>query len=105
MFLSQVRVFPDVARRVIRAEVILGNSSGRAGEGKLLLSVEGNGISVKPPPALAALGTTGGVTTMEVPLGKGARLWDEFHPVLYRLSARAEERDGPRGARSRLRFA
>jgi hypothetical protein len=68
----------------------LGNTSGRPGEGKLLVSVEGNGVSVKPPPALTTWGTTGGVTTLEVPLGEGARLWDEFHPALYRLSARIE---------------
>ncbi len=90
VFLSQVRVFPNVVRRAIGAEVILGNTSGKPGEGKLLLSVEGNGVSVKLPPALANWGTTGGVTTLEVPLGEGARLWDEFHPVLYRLSARLE---------------
>ena len=90
VFLSQVRVFPDVARRAVRAEIDLGNTSGKPGEGKLVVSVAGSGVSVKLPPSPVAWGVTGGVTTVEVPLGQGARLWDEFHPVLYRLSARLE---------------
>ena len=88
--LAEVRVFPKVADKSVSIEVRLANASGQAGQGRLTCAIQGPGVSLQPPAVEATWDEHGGGATINVPLGEGAKLWDEFHPVLYTLTVRLE---------------
>ena len=79
VWVEDAQVFPDVARRAALVKVRVGNMTGRAGRGTL----SANGAS-----APVEWGADGGRAQLEVPLGAGAKLWDEFSPALQRLTLR-----------------
>ncbi len=77
VWLDEVRVFTDIARRAVRFEAAIGNRTGRDGEGTLTCR------DVSVPVRWTA---EGGLAQVEVLLGKEAALWDEFNPVLHKLT-------------------
>ena len=79
VWIDDAQVFPDIARKVARVEVRIGNMTGKSGRG----TVSAGGVAVP-----VAWDAAGGHATLEVPLGEDAETWDEFHPVLQRLSLR-----------------
>lgn len=89
VYFDDVQVYPNVAKKSVRVKVALGNAGSKPGKGFLMVSVEGPGVSAPPPAPGAELSwtATGGAAEVEVPLGNGAQTWDEFHPVLYNLTA------------------
>ncbi len=93
VFIEDLQVFPRVAARAVVVKGRLGNVSGVAGRGTVRLTVAavGDGRVAGPPAALAvAWDVAGGSFEAEVALGPEARLWDEFDPALYRLTAALE---------------
>ena len=93
VYVDDVQLYPRVADRSVEVRATVENRTGKPFEGRALLTVEGDGVQ----------------TTAEVPvkgdgeqvridhtlaLGKGAKLWDEFHPELYTLTCRLETSDG-----------
>lgn len=77
VWIDDAQVFPNVAKKSALIKVTLGNATGRPGTGTLTA-----GRATGP----VAWGATGGRGEIEVPLGEGAPLWDEFHPALQRLT-------------------
>jgi hypothetical protein len=88
VWIDDVQVFPNVAKRSAEIRVAIGNLTGRSGAGTL----QAGGVS-------AAVDWTaeGGRSTFEVPL-PGARPWSEFDPALQRLTVSLT---GPDAADSR----
>lgn len=82
VWIDDAQVFPDIARKSVRIRVAIGNATGRAGRG--ILSAGDQGVE-------AAWDGTGGTAELDVPLGGEAKLWDEFDPVLHRLTLRLGE--------------
>jgi hypothetical protein len=89
VWIEDAQVFTDVKRKAALIKVRVGNATGRAGKG----TVTAGGLS-----APVAWGAEGGAAELDVPLGAGARAWDEFSPVLQRLTLRLEG-DGADDAR------
>jgi hypothetical protein len=83
--LDDVQVYPDVTNKSAVIQVRVSSASGQAGQGKLTGSIKGPGVSIDLPSVNVAWENEGGFTTVQAPLGRGAQLWDEFHPNLYRL--------------------
>ncbi len=79
VWIADVRVFSDVAKKSALLRISLGNVTGRASSGTL--SVRAQRITVN-------WDSKGGEAELEVPLGENAELWDEFHPTLHRLEIR-----------------
>jgi hypothetical protein len=79
VWIDDAQVFPDVAKKSARVKAQIGNLTGQAGSGTLTVG------SASAPVTWDA---TGGQAELEVALGEGAQTWDEFHPVLQRLTAR-----------------
>ena len=77
VWIDDAQVFPNVARKSALIKVQVGNMTGKAGRGAL--SVGAASVEV-------AWDEKGGKAELEVLLGKDAELWDEFHPVLQRLT-------------------
>jgi hypothetical protein len=86
VWLDDVQVYPHVAERSIVVKVRLGNSSQLAGVGVLNLEAKGEGISSVQKSADVNWTKDGGAAEIDLPLGKDAALWDEFHPAIHRLT-------------------
>jgi hypothetical protein len=73
VWLRDVQAYPDVGRRSVRLKVRIGNATGKAGEGR----IEAGGQR-----AAIHWNAGGGEAEIEVPLGEGAKPWDEFQPAM-----------------------
>jgi hypothetical protein len=77
VWIEDVQVYPNVASKTARVKVRIGNATGKAGRGTLTIGRQSQPITWDAQGAAAEL---------NVALGKEAKLWDEFHPVLQKLS-------------------
>lgn len=96
VFLDDVQLYPDVARRAVRVVAAIGNRTGAAGVGTLRVwaeSASGEPERLPEKSVTARWTKDGGRIELEYELGREARLWDEFAPNLYRLRI-----EGPGGA-------
>jgi len=73
VWIDDAQVYPDVARRMARVQVHLGNRTGRTGHGTLSLGSSHFPVEWSPQ---------GGTYEREVSVGEGVRPWDEFDPAL-----------------------
>jgi hypothetical protein len=85
VWISDVQAFPNVAEKSVRLRVVVGNITGRPGEGTL----QAGGVSV---PVHWDAG--GGSAELQVPLGADAKTWDEFQPHLHRLDTTLKSPSG-----------
>jgi GH18 family chitinase len=100
VWIGDLQVHPRVASRSALVRGRIGNATGRAGRGTLRLEVAApGGPAVDPKTTEVAWDAVGGVFEIELPLGASAPLWDEFSPVLHRLTATLEAA-GSRDVRS-----
>ena len=79
VWIEEAQVYPDVSRKAALLKVRVGNATGRAGAGRL--SAGGASAPVE-------WNAQGGSAQLDVPLGRGAKTWDEFSPALQRLTLR-----------------
>ncbi len=77
VWIQDAQIFPNVAKKSARIKVQIGNRTGQAGSGKLIAGSANVAVE---------WGAQGGHVELEAPLVKNAQLWDEFHPVLHRLT-------------------
>jgi hypothetical protein len=101
VWLKDIQVVPRVAAKSALVKGSIGNSTGKAGSGKVRLVarlIAAAGESPSPGSANPRAETLevvlpvswdarGGSFAADFALGDSARLWDEFHPNLYRLTA------------------
>jgi hypothetical protein len=88
VWIDQVRVYPDVAKRAVRVVVVTTNATQQPFQGKLTLSFERDGKSNRPPTSRNFNTAAADLTTEdEIELGADAPLWDEFSPVLQTVRA------------------
>lgn len=93
IWLDNLQVFPHVAARSITVKGRLGNDTGRAGRGLVQLSIDplhGHADPLKPVMKQVSWSADGGTFECELPQQGALRTWDEFRPVLYRLTASLE---------------
>jgi hypothetical protein len=77
VWIDDAQVFPNVEKKSALIKVKMGNASGQSGSGVL---------SVKDASVPVSWDANGGKAELEVSLGANAQTWDEFHPVLQRLT-------------------
>jgi hypothetical protein len=90
VWLDDVQVYPDIARKSARVVVKCGNATGAATKGTLTLQVFARKKSVAPAVTKAApveILPDGASVEIDCMLGETIALWDEFDPVLYRVQA------------------
>jgi hypothetical protein len=80
VWLDEVQVYPDVAKKTARVKVRIGNATGTAGSG--VLEVCGRNVPV-------TWGADGGQAEVDVPVD--APPWDEFSPNLTELTVKLGE--------------
>jgi hypothetical protein len=77
VWIEDVEVHPNTARKSARLKARIGNATGQPGTGKLAV-----GEATMP----VSWDASGGNAEIEVPLGANAGFWDEFIPSLHRLA-------------------
>lgn len=93
VWIEDLQVYPRVASRSALIRGRLGNTSGQNGSSRLRLSwrLLGNGEETSRASGSADLdvawGREGGSFASEISLGDQGRLWDEFDPARYQLTA------------------
>jgi len=91
VWIEDVQVYPHVATKSATIKGTLGNATGKAGQGTVTLAIsEVQGKKSHTPRPVATevrWSTESGAFETEIPLGDDARLWDEFSPALYQLTA------------------
>jgi alpha-L-fucosidase len=93
VWIDDAQVFPNVAKKTALIKVQVGNSTGEAGTGTL----SAGGVAMP-----VTWDANGAKAELEVPLGTDAQLWDEFNPVLHRLTLQLRgEPIAPNGADDR----
>ena len=104
VWLDDLHIYPDVARRAVRVTASVGNRTGEAGEAVLRVSAESDEAAPRRLPerrVTVQWSKDGGALEFDYELGRGARLWDEFSPSLYWL--RIDGLGPPRRVRFGLR--
>ena len=90
VWIDDAQVFPNVAKKSVLIKVQVGNMTGKAGRGTLSVGAPARRSPAERDEggksAAVAWDEKGGKAELEVPLGNDAQLWDEFHPVLQRLT-------------------
>ena len=76
VWIDDAQVFPNVEKKSALIKVKIGNASRQSGTGTL---------NVNDATTDVAWDANGGQAEFEISLGKDAKTWDEFHPVLQRL--------------------
>ncbi len=84
VWIEELQAFPNPAARSVEIRGRIGNRTGRPGQAALRLEVAPGGAKAE---LKAEWQSDGGSFQAEIPLGPEARLWDEFHPFLYTISA------------------
>jgi beta-galactosidase len=79
VWIDDAQVFPNIEKKSALIKVQIRNRTGQAGSG--MLTAGSSSIAVQ-------WDAEGGQAELEVRLGGRAQLWDEFHPVLHRLTLR-----------------
>jgi len=87
VWVDDVQVYPDVARRAARIAVRVGNRTGKPVSGSVVLQAQREGH--RPPAVTVRFDDAqhGAAVEADYPLGEAAAAWDEFRPNLYELTA------------------
>lgn len=87
--LSDVEVYPDVDRKLIKVEARIGNLTGSPADGEIQFSVTDETGAATGSPITVPFSAPNGeaVVTSEIPMGDHPKLWDEFSPNLYLLKS------------------
>jgi hypothetical protein len=77
IWIEDVQAFPNAAKKSVRINVTIGNTTGQSGRGTLRVGAKS---------AEVTWDEKGGTAELEVPMGNNVRFWDEFSPYLYDLT-------------------
>lgn len=97
VWIEEVKVYPNLAGKSLRAKVTIGNALGRPIQVGLQYSILSHNVPSMPPFPQERLTSdlpVGG-TSVEIHYSAGESLlvWDEFHSRLFAFGVRAEARD------------
>jgi hypothetical protein len=92
VFLSEVQLYPDIDKKMLRADIVIRNITAAAADYQVELSAVAKSTASKKAlaPVRKVVHVGEGKTTVSIdyPMGANPALWDEFHPNLYTLKLR-----------------
>ncbi len=88
VYIDDVQIYPDRPARKVRVRVEVGNITGLRANGTLTISAAGEDAKPQGEPVSISFPVADKRAIVEVncALGDTARCWDEFSPVLYKLT-------------------
>ncbi len=89
VWIEEAQVYPDPAARSVRVRITVGNATGQAARGSVVLSVLPAEGGAEVGVATADFSAPQAACTVEatVPLSAAAKPWDEFSPALLEMRA------------------
>ena len=90
--IHNIQVYPDIQNTKFKAKVKVNNPLERPIKIDLSLSVSGAGTP-KSQSQKFDLSPGENILSMEYPMGKDLKLWNEFHPEIYNLTAVLSDRN------------
>ncbi len=98
VYLSDVQVYPDVSNKTAEVKLKVVNRDKQAVEGTVHFSAASYNTDHSQDIASQSVSFSGSdsliVVDKRIRMGENVQLWDEFHPVLYRLSAKMSAGSG-----------
>ncbi len=99
VYLSDVQVYPDVNNKTADIKLTVVNTAKKSVKGSVTFTASSYNTDNPGHIAAQSVSFSGGDSLISVEkrikMGDDVQLWDEFHPVLYRLSAKiSAESDG-----------
>ncbi len=86
VYISNIHLFPDIQKKQVTAKVDIQNPTGKVFGIKIEFQIKG-ATSPAPKTVFFNLGQGSNVLTTDIPMGNDTKLWSEFHPELYNLTA------------------
>ncbi|MBI2927362.1 MAG: discoidin domain-containing protein [Verrucomicrobia bacterium] len=91
VWIDELQVYPHVATKSVTVKGRIGNATGQPGRSRVVLHTDYAALLQSARAEMKFLDVTweveGGTFETTLPLGTSPRLWDEFDPVLFHLSA------------------
>lgn len=95
VFVEDMQLYPRISDRSVEVRMTIANHTRKPFEGKALFTVSGNGLELTREVPVSGDGETADLTE-RIPLGRDAKLWDEFDPNLYTVTCRLATTAGGR---------
>ncbi|RPI03011.1 MAG: beta-glucuronidase, partial [Ignavibacteriae bacterium] len=95
---EDIKLFTNIGEKSVKAEIILNNMLEKDVSAKITLKVKSfnskEGQTVEP--LVREINVTKGKSHVEItyPMGENVRLWDEFNPALYNMTAVLSDESG-----------
>lgn len=90
VYLSDVQVYPDAARKIASVNITIRNAGKQAARGTLVLKGRTRNtekaVTLQPKTVDFTTNDSTSVVTLALPLGDDVQTWDEFDAALYELS-------------------
>lgn len=93
VFVEDLQVYPNIANNSIKVRLQVNNDTKKQVKGKAAFTITGPNYNLKSEVDVVS---NDSVTFVEstIPLGKNVKLWDEFNPNLYQITAHLNTSDG-----------
>lgn len=95
-FVSDVKVYPNLADKKVKVKVTLNNSTGKKINGTISLQAQlaESGQKLNALDIKVFVDNTTKEIELEYPMGSDPLLWDEFHPNLYTMAVNLSSKKG-----------
>jgi len=87
VWIDDVQVYPHIEDKTATVAIRIRNLTEKPGDGTLTVAVPGSGQTLSFPISWA---TSGREAFCKYRMGNDCQLWDEFHPVTYRMTVALE---------------
>ncbi|WAC39556.1 sugar-binding domain-containing protein [Pedobacter sp. SL55] len=93
VYVEDLQVYPNIANNAIKVRLQVNNETKKQFTGKASFTINGKNYNLKNEVAVVSKDS---VTFVEanIPMGKNAKLWDEFNPNVYQITAQLNTSDG-----------
>lgn len=93
VYVEDLQVYPNIANKSVKVRLQVNNETKKQFKGKASFTIAGTNYNLKNEVAVVS---SDSVTFVEanIPLGKNAKLWDEFNPNVYQITAQLNTSDG-----------
>lgn len=89
VWVEAIQVYPDIEKKAAKARVSIRNATGKPARGQVTLQAAAPGGEGRSAALRVDFAANEAMTSVEgeVAIGEGVRLWDEFSPSLYEMTA------------------
>jgi len=93
VYVEDLQVYPNIANNSIKVRLQVNNETKKQFTGKASFTINGTNYNLKNEVAVVSQDS---VTFVEanIPMGKNAKLWDEFNPNVYEITCQLNTSDG-----------